>query len=310
MIRRRLGSIALALVASALVATALVASGCGSSSDSGGDKKAAVDRFDSDRAWRLVRQQVAHGQRPAGSPQLRRLAMRLRPLLPSGRFEPLPGEPGLRNVVGTLPGRRPGIVVGAHYDTLVKPDGFVGANNGAAGTAVVVEVARALAKAKPPAGAREVRFVLFDGEEPATGLPEESGNFYKSGLRGSRAYVAAHPDRNAAMVLLDYVGNKKLQLPREGSSTIALWTRLRAAARAVGAQRFFPADVGDIITDDHTPFLRAGVPAIDLIDWSYPGHELSDRIDKLSPNSLDAVGETVVELVLRLRAPATAQRQP
>jgi glutaminyl-peptide cyclotransferase len=306
-IRRPPASIALALIATALVATAPVTSGCGSADDSDGDGKPAVDRFDAERAWRLVLQQVDHGQRPAGSPQLRRLAVRLRPLLPRGRFEPLPGEPGLRNVVGTLPGRRPGIVVGAHYDTLVKPKGFVGANNGAAGTAVVIEVARALAKTKPPDRAREVRFVLFDGEEPAAGLPEESANFYKSGLRGSRAYVAAHPDRTAAMVLLDYVGNKKLRLPREGSSTISLWTRLRAAARKVGAQRFFPAEVGEIITDDHTPFLRAGVPAIDLIDWSYPGHDLRDGIGRLSPASLDAVGETVVELVLRLRAPAAAR---
>jgi glutaminyl-peptide cyclotransferase len=305
-IRRPHASVPLAVVALALLAIAAVVSGCGASSDSDPDKKPAVDRFEADRAWRLVRQQVAHGQRPAGSPQLRRLALRLRPLLPQGRFEPLPGEPGLRNVVGTLPGRRPGIVVGAHYDTLVKPKGFVGANNGAAGTAVVIEVARALAKARPPDGAREVRFVLFDGEEPAAGLPEESANFYRAGLRGSRAYVAAHPDRTAAMVLLDYVGNKKLRLPREGSSTIALWTRLRAAARKVGAQRFFPAEVGEIITDDHTPFLRAGVPAVDLIDWTYPGHDLRDGIDKLSPASLDAVGETVVQLVLRLRAPAEA----
>jgi hypothetical protein len=191
---------------------------CGSSTDSDADRRAgAIDRFDSDRAWRLVRQQVAHGQRPSGSPQLRRLAVRLRPLLPGGRFEPLPGEPGLRNVVGTLPGRRPGIVVGAHYDTLVEPKGFVGANNGAAGTAVVIEAARALAAAKPRSGAREVRFVLFDGEEPATGLPEESTDFYNSGLRGSRAYVAAHPGRTAAMLLLDYVVNKGLQVSREGA---------------------------------------------------------------------------------------------
>lgn len=302
MIRRRLTSIGLALIA-----TALVGSGCGSSGDSDVEPVLTAHRFDSNRAWRLVQQQVEYGQRPAGSPQLRRLALRLRPLLPGGRFEPLPGEPGLRNVVGTLPGRRPGIVVGAHYDTLVEPKGFVGANNGAAGTAVVIEVARALAKAKPPDGAREVRFVLFDGEEPAAGLPEESPDFYTAGLRGSRAYVAAHPNRTAAMVLLDYVGNKGLRLPREASSTISLWTRLRAAAKKVGAQRVFPADVGEIITDDHTPFLRAGVPAIDLIDWSYPGHDLSDGIDKLSRASLDAVGETVVELVLRLRAPAAAQ---
>jgi hypothetical protein len=63
--------------------------------------------------------------------------------------------------------------------------------------------------------------------------------------------------------------------------------------------------VGPNITDDHTPFLRGGVPAVDLIDWSYPGHDLSDRIDKLSRASLDAVGETVVELALRLRAPGS-----
>ena len=292
----------------ALCATALMGSACGSSGEADGRQSAlAVDRFDSNRAWRLVRQQVAYGQRPAGSPQLRRLAVRLRRLLPNGRFEPLPGEPGLRNVVGTLPGRRPGIVVGAHYDTLVEPEGFVGANNGAAGTAVVIEAARALAAAKRPRGAREVRFVLFDGEEPAAGLPEESDDFYHTGLRGSRAYVAEHPGRTAAMVLLDYVGNKGLRLPREGSSTLSLWTRLRAAARRVGAERVFPPEVGVTITDDHTPFLRAGVPAVDLIDWTYPGHDLRDGLDRLSRRSLDAVGETVVELVLRLRARAAAQ---
>jgi glutaminyl-peptide cyclotransferase len=303
-ISRRLASIRLALCAIALVASA-----CGSSDNlDGGERARAVDRFDADRAWRLVRMQVDYGQRPAGSPQLRRLAARLRPLLPGGRFEPLPGESGLRNVVGTLPGRRPGIVVGAHYDTLVKPKGFVGANNGAAGTAVVMEAARALKAAKPKRGAREVRFVLFDGEEPAVGLPEESADFYHSGLRGSRAYVAEHRGRTAAMLLLDYVGNKGLRLPREGSSTLSLWARLRAAARRVGAERFFPPEVGETIIDDHTPFLRAGVPAVDLIDWTYPGHDLRDGLDKLSRESLDAVGESVVELVLRLRAPAAAER--
>jgi Zn-dependent M28 family amino/carboxypeptidase len=233
---------------------------------------------------------------------LRRLGERLRPLLPDGRFEPVPGEPGLRNIVGTLPGRRPGIVVGAHYDTLVKPKGFVGANNGAAGAAVVVEAARAIAEAEPKEGAREVRFVLFDGEEPAAGLPEDSVDFYHSGLRGSRAYVAGHPGRTGEMVLLDYVGNKGLRLPREGSSHLELWSRLRAAARTVGAGQVFPPYSGETIVDDHTPFLRAGVPSVDLIDWSYPGHDLSDGLDKLSPKSLDAVGESVVELVRRLRS--------
>jgi glutaminyl-peptide cyclotransferase len=106
------------------------------------------------------------------------------------------------------------------------------------------------------------------------------------------------------MILLDYVGNRGLRLPREGSSTPALWAELRAAASTVGAGRFFPDETGTTIVDDHTPFLRAGVPAIDLIDWSYPGHALSDRLDKLSRGSLDAVGETVVELAIALRQPA------
>jgi glutaminyl-peptide cyclotransferase len=289
-----------------LCAVAVFVSACGSSGDARADPRALqIDRFGEAAAWRLVERQVAVGQRPAGSPQLRRLAVRLRRLLPHGRFEAVPGEPGLRNVVGTLPGRRPGIVIGAHYDTLVKPKGFVGANNGAAGTAVVIQVARAVAARKPPAHAREIRFVLFDGEEPAAGLPEESSDFYDSGLRGSRAYVAAHRREAAAMVLLDYVAGRGLRLPREGSSSIALWRRVRMAAAAVGAQRFFPPESGDDIIDDHTPFLRSGVPAVDLIDWTYPGHSLRDGLARLSRASLDAVGETIVELALRLRAPPT-----
>jgi hypothetical protein len=292
----------LPLVVAALVAGTLtpgcIAEGRDRSLAAGGLR---VDRFVVERAWRIVERQLAHGQRPAGSPQLRRLARRLRPLLPNGRFEPLPGQPGLRNVVGTVPGRRPGIVIGAHYDTLVKPRGFLGANNGAAGTAVVIEAARALTRLCRPPGARELRFVLFDGEEPAAGLPEESTDFYSEGLRGSRAYVERHRGRTGAMILLDYVGNRGLRLPREGSSSPELRARVRAAAREVGAGRFFPDRSGTVIVDDHTPFLRAGVPAVDLIDWSYPGHRLSDRLDKLSRRSLDAIGETVVELASRLR---------
>jgi hypothetical protein len=103
------------------------------------------------------------------------------------------------------------------------------------------------------------------------------------------------------MVLLDYVGNKGLQIPREHNSTPTLWRQMRAAARSVGAGWAFPAGVGSGYIDDHTPFLRAGVPAIDLIDPYYAGHDVSDRIDKLSRRSLDAVGETIVALALRLR---------
>jgi hypothetical protein len=295
----------LPLAAAALLLTA--PSACGASSppprpaSQSSPASASVSRFDDGKAWELVKLQVAAGQRPAGSPQLRALALKLRARMHGGRFEAIPGQPGLRNIVARLPGRRPGIVVGAHYDTLVTPKGFVGANNGAAGSAIVVQLSRELARMKRPKGAREVTFVLFDGEEPPSGLPEENPDFANSGLRGSRAYVAAHPGRTAQMILLDYVGNRGLRLPREGSSDRRLWRELRAAAKRVGAGAVFPDSVQTPIIDDHTPFLEARVPAVDLIDWSYPGHSLADGIDKLSRNAIDAVGETVLELVARLR---------
>src|SRR5262245_53203682 len=125
----------------ALLLAGLVLAGCGSSSSDDGN------RFDSAHAMSLVRRQVDVGPRPAGSPQLRRLATELRPMLPGGAFEPFPSsgsQQGLRNIVGVLPGRAPAILVGAHYDTQYRPKGFVGANDSAAGTAALIEIARDL----------------------------------------------------------------------------------------------------------------------------------------------------------------------
>jgi glutaminyl-peptide cyclotransferase len=259
--------------------------------------KATVDRFDAPRAFALIRRQLAYGQRPAGSQALRRLAEVLRRQLPGGRFEPVRGHRGLRNVVGTLPGSAPAIVVGAHYDTEYHPKGFVGANDGAAGTAAVVELARALRSTS----GREVRFVLFDGEEEGPGC--SNARFAECALRGSRAYVAAHRGEVGQMVLLDYIANKGLRLPREGSSDMALWARIRAAARSVGVGAVFPSTTGTTIYDDHTPFLRAGIPSVDLIDFSYRYADgVRDTLDKLSLASLDAVGETVYALVTELRS--------
>jgi glutaminyl-peptide cyclotransferase len=258
-----------------------------------------VHEFDAPRAFALIRRQLTYGQRPAGSAALRRLAEVLRRALPNGRFESVPGHPGLRNVVGTIPGRAPAIVVGAHYDSEYHPKGFVGANDSAAGTAAVVELARDLIGTIYP-GSREVRFVLFDGEEEGPGC--SNARFATCALRGSRAYVAAHRREVGQMVLLDYIANKGVRLPREGSSDPALWARVRAAASEAGVGAVFPPTDQVTIYDDHTPFLNAGIPAIDLIDFSYRYADgLKDTLDKLSVASLDAVGETVFGLVSELR---------
>jgi glutaminyl-peptide cyclotransferase len=260
--------------------------------------RATADRFDEARAFALIREQVErYGPRPAGSQASRELAARLRPLLPNGHFEAVPG--GLRNVVGSLPGRRPAIVVGAHYDTEATIRGHVGANDGAAGTAAVVEIARAMRRLRRPASAPELRFVLFDGEEEPEGSPPD--RFLQDALRGSKAYVRAHQGTTRELVLLDYIANRGLRLPRESSSTRPLWERVRAAAGRVGVGRVFPAATGQgVIYDDHTPFLQRGIPAVDLIDFDYRyADTLSDTPDKLSSRSLDAVGETLVEYLRR-----------
>jgi glutaminyl-peptide cyclotransferase len=251
----------------------------------------SVNRFDGDAAFRLLREQVELGPRPAGSEASRRLAERLRDLLPQGRFQEVPG--GLRNVIGTVRGREPGyIVVGAHYDTKDIP-GFVGANDGAAGTAIVTEIARTIRRPR-----HTIQFVLFDGEESPPGTPDT--DFEEEGLRGSR--VAARAFRDArAMVLLDFVGDRRLSIPREANSRPGLWRRLRAAAERVGAGRLFPRESTGAVLDDHIPFLRVGVPAIDLIDFDFPCfHHPCDDLSAVSERSVDGVGESVYELVRTL----------
>ncbi|MCW3003083.1 MAG: Zn-dependent exopeptidase [Conexibacter sp.] len=264
--------------------------------------RASVNRFDGARAMATAKMQVDAGQRPAGSPTLRRVAEKLRAELPGGRFETVPGlGPGrpLRNIVGELPGPGPVIVIGAHYDSEYHPKGFVGANDAAAAVGTVIELSRALAKLPRTAVSPGIRFVLFDGEEEAA----PTDDFYRDALRGSKSYVQIHAEEVRAMLLLDYIGNKGVRLPREASSTASLWDDVRAAAKRVNVADAFPSGTSVGILDDHTPFLRAGIPAVDFIDWSYRYKDtLQDTYDKLSTDSVDAVGETVVELLRTWRA--------
>ena len=141
-------------------------------------------------------------------------------------------------MVGRLPGRGKAILVGAHYDTKDLP-GFVGANDGASGTATVVELSRVLRHGRRACD-REIRFVFFDGEESPAG----SDDFLRDGLRGSRAYARAHADELSAVIVVDFVGDRRLSIPREASSDTALWDLLRAGARRAGTIRAFPGRDG------------------------------------------------------------------
>jgi len=236
---------------------------------------------------------VRLGPRPAGSAASRKLAARLKAALPRGSYQPVPG--GLRNVVGFVRGRDPSryVVVAAHYDTKAIA-GFVGANDGASGTAVLMQLARTI---EPRTIRPSLVFLALDGEETPPGVADSEGAFLQYGMRGAK--VAAPIYRKAqAMILLDFVGNKGLRLPREANSTPALWEQLRRAARRVGVGAVFPPATFGAILDDHYPFLQEGVPSIDLIDFDFPcWHRACDNLSAVSTASLDAVGEAMVELL-------------
>ncbi len=257
---------------------------------------ARVDRFDGARALATARALVALGPRPAGSPGARAASEMLRPLLPGGRFEDIPGHPGLRNIVGRVGGTGKPIVVIAHYDTTPVP-GYVGANNSAAAVGTVVEIARRLRRAP---GGPPVVFLLTDGEEAPDYPPQD---FAATALRGSKAAAAGVLGRTArSVIVLDFVGQRGLRIPREAASDKGLWSRLRAAAASVGVGAVFPAGTRGAIMDDHTPFRDKGIPAIDLIDFDYPCWQRTcDTLDKLSVRSIDASGEAVTELLRRER---------
>jgi glutaminyl-peptide cyclotransferase len=290
------------------LAAALLVPGCGS--DGEDSPAVAADRFDADRAFEDLREQVAIGPRPAGSAASRRLTRRLAVELRRAGVEDVRIQAPDRNVVGTIGGGGEGfVVVGAHHDT--KDDlgpGFVGANDGASGVAVVLELARALSERAPLPGP-SIAIALFDAEEARGDRP-----FAEDGTRGSRQYVRYAEDggrqgsppmeATRAMVLFDMVGDCELGIPREANSDPALYELFADAAGG----RPFEGETGPI-ADDHIPFVKAGIPAVDLIDFAYgpggtPGaywHTPEDAVDKVCPESLDAVGEAAAAALPGIR---------
>jgi glutaminyl-peptide cyclotransferase len=285
--------------------------GCG-----GGDSEdASVGRFDSDRAFADLEAQVAVGQRPAGSAASRETAELIADRLRDAAVEDVRIQQPHLNVVGRIPGTQPGtVVLGAHHDT--KEDvgaGFEGANDGASGVAVVLELARALG---PRVDGPSVELALLDAEEA-----RDDRDFTLDGTRGSRQFVdyAEHgglqgspPVRQIkAMVLFDMVGDCELEIPYESYSDLGLYDLFADAARDLhgsGASAPFQGRSGGVL-DDHIPFRQAGIPAVDLIDFDFgpgptPGaywHTPEDTVDKVCASSLDAVGEAAVLAIPRIR---------
>jgi len=301
---------AAAIAAALAVTAAVLVGGCGDGGEAGAAAAAAGDGFDSARAFADLREQVALGPRPSGSAAGRVLSRRLAVALRRAGLRDVGIQRPLRNVTGVIPGRGDGsIVLGAHYDTKDGIPGFVGANDGASGVAVVLELARALPNPMP---GPSIAVALFDGEE-ARGSRE----FAADGTRGSSQYVdyarsaseGSPPiDSIEAMVLFDMVGDCDLAIPREANSDPALYSLFAAADPATFT------GTTSAVADDHLPFLAAGIPAVDLIDFAYgpgpaPGeywHTSADDLEAVCPRSLDAVGGAALRALPRIGAGRSA----
>ncbi|HEX6322503.1 MAG TPA: M28 family peptidase [Vicinamibacterales bacterium] len=253
-----------------------------------------------ERAFEDLRQLVAIGPRPAGSPGIRQtrafitkqmqaigLTVREQAFMASTPV----GQVPMANLIVTLPGKRPDrILIASHYDTKPEKDFvFVGANDGGSSTALLMELARVL-KDKPREFTWEL--VFFDGEEAW-------GDWATGNTFGSRHYVdAGRRDGTLkgvkALVLLDMIGERGLEIRQDLNSTRWLNELVWRVAGRLGHQRTFVPDITSV-EDDHFPFLKAGIPAIDLIDLDYPAwHTAQDTLDKIDPRSMKIVGDVVV----------------
>jgi Zn-dependent M28 family amino/carboxypeptidase len=176
-------------------------------------------------------------------------------------------------------------------DSANRLKSFPGANDGASGVAVLMEVARALRQQAPSIG---VDLALFDGED-AGHYGEEAG-----WCLGSQYFAAHMPAKYEWAILVDLVGDRDLQLFKEGYSVkyaAPLVEKVWKAAAAVGETAFRP-ERGDEILDDHMPLLARGLQAIDIIDYRYPHwHTSQDTPDKCAPASLAAVGHVLLHIV-------------
>jgi Zn-dependent M28 family amino/carboxypeptidase len=261
--------------------------------------------FDSNRAWEHLRRQVAIGPRPSGTPALvdtRKYIMgQLKAIGIESREQPFIamtplGEVSMANVIATIPGKRPDrIAFTSHFDTkLFREFRFVGANDGASSTAVLLELARVL-KAQPHEFTIEL--IFFDGEEARMTEWRGLDNTY-----GSRHYVEDAVKSGSirtlkALVLLDMIGDKNLNIRRDSNSTPWLVDIIWSAAARLGHTSAFPNDL-TTIEDDHIPFVRAGVPVVDVIDLDNPTwHTAQDNLDNVSAKSLQIVGDVIVAAV-------------
>lgn len=259
--------------------------------------------FDGERALADVETQVAFGPRTPGSDGHAQILEWMRAELSVAGWNTriqsgeMLGHP-IQNVVAYRGDEMPQIILAAHYDTrmfadedpdpLKHLDPVPGANDGASGVAVLLELARVLPNDTVP-----IWLVFFDAED--------NGRIQGwDWILGSQAFVAELGFQPEAVVIVDMIGDADLNIYKERNSDQELVDEIWAVAATLGYEQVFIPEPKYSMLDDHTPFLQAGIPAVDIIDFDYPyWHTTHDTVDKVSAESLEIIGTTLMEWIAR-----------
>lgn len=259
--------------------------------------------FDSQRAFNDVKIQLSYGPRTVGSDAHSEVLHYIQTQLDEFKWnvevqEFYKENLTVQNVVAKRGEGSPWIILGAHYDSRLWADQdpdpskrqlpVPGANDGASGVAVLLEIGRVI----PSRLDRQVWLVFFDAED-------NGGVMNWDWIMGSRNFVANLEGKPDAVVIVDMIGDADLHIYMEKSSNQLLKEDIWEQAAILGYQQFIPK-VNYSVLDDHTPFLQAGITAVDIIDFDFPyWHTTNDTLDKISQESLDAVGETVLAWLMK-----------
>ena len=286
-----------------------------------------VAAFSGEKAMDHVRKQLDFGPRPPASPELEKTRAYIVNELKSYGLTvsldeftattPL-GDRKMANIVGEIAGESKTLVLlASHYDTKFYKDmHFLGANDPATSVATLLEIGRVLGsmKEKPKV---TYRLVFFDGEEAlCEGWSECENKDGPDNTYGSRRYVWLLREKSElsdarALILLDMMGYKNLQLGRDTLSTRWLQDIIWQTGRELGHGKIFLDRDEGVGGDDHEPFLNNGVDAVDIIQLnSYPHwHKADDTIDKVSAQSMKIVGDTVLASLPKVVAHVTQKEK-
>ena len=267
-------------------------------------KNSQAEHFDGEQAYTHVLNQLAFGPRIPGSEAHAEVVNYIQEELINYGWEvEIQNAQGLGHPIKNIIARRGSsedwVILGAHYDSRFVADNdpnpenrtqaVPGANDGASGVAVLLELARVL----PEDYAKEIWLVFFDLEDQGR---IEGWDW----ILGSQAFADSLEGTPDAVIIVDMIGDADLNIYREKNSYAPLVDEIWQTAASLGYEEYFIDSEKFSMLDDHTPFLSKGMKAIDIIDFDYPyWHTLEDTADKVSSESLDMVGEVILNWLRR-----------